>query len=339
MNYKEFMTNLINDKVSGVYLFDSKEEFLNDTIIEEVRSKISIVDFNLVEIKGSKDIETIKNSYETYPVMEDKKYIIWRNIDLSKNSIKEYDSILNGLIKDIKNFPSYANLLIFSDNSPFKGKFYKAIDKYGTIVKIDRLDQRELESFIGKRFIRNGKKIQRSLVTEIVERFSYINKQSDLDLYEVVNTVDKIIANSSEEIVKREDVSSQLDEILNLNIFNLTDAISKKNSLEASKVYLQILRSNEDPFMIYHMIIRQVRNLIGVKSLYINGFNDSFIMKNIGIGSFELKKLKSFSKNFSLNELFDIHSRLFDMEYRQKSSDFNMEMEILLLINMITNNI
>ena len=62
-------------------------------------------------------------------------------------------------------------------------------------------------------------------------------------------------------------------------------------------------------------------------------------MKNIGIGSFELKKLKSFSKNFSLNELFDIHSRLFDMEYRQKSSDFNMEMEILLLINMITNNI
>ena len=176
-------------------------------------------------------------------------------------------------------------------------------------------------------------------MTEIVERFSYINKQSDLDLYEVVNTVDKIIANSSEEIVKREDVSSQLDEILNLNIFNLTDAISKKNSLEASKVYLQILRSNEDPFMIYHMIIRQVRNLIGVKSLYINGFNDSFIMKNIGIGSFELKKLKSFSKNFSLNELFDIHSRLFDMEYRQKSSDFNMEMEILLLINMITNNI
>ena len=78
MNYKEFMTNLINDNVSGVYLFDSKEEFLNDTIIEEVRSKISIIDFNLIEIKGSKDIETIKNSYETYPVMEDKKYIIWR---------------------------------------------------------------------------------------------------------------------------------------------------------------------------------------------------------------------------------------------------------------------
>mgnify|MGYP002652881721 CR=1 FL=1 len=66
MNYKEFMTNLINDKVSGVYLFDSKEEFLNDTIIEEVRSKISIVDFNLVEIKGSKDIETIKKNQKCW---------------------------------------------------------------------------------------------------------------------------------------------------------------------------------------------------------------------------------------------------------------------------------
>ena len=339
MNYKEFMTNLINDNVSGVYLFDSKEEFLNDTIIEEVRSKISIIDFNLIEIKGSKDIETIKNSYETYPVMEDKKYIIWRNIDLSKNSIKEYDGILDGLIKDVKDFPPYATLLIFSDNSPFKGKFYKSIDKNGTIVRIDRLNQRELESFIGKRFVRSGKKIQRSLVTEIVERFSYINKQSELDLYEVVNTVDKIISNSSEEIVKREDVLNQSDQILNLNIFNITDAISSKNSREASKVYFQMVRSNEDLFMIYHMIIRQIRNLIGVKSLYLNGFNDSFIMKNIGIGSFELKKLKNFSRNFSLNELFDIHSRLFDMEYRQKSVDFNMRMEILLLINIITNNI
>ncbi|WP_297281434.1 DNA polymerase III subunit delta [uncultured Anaerococcus sp.] len=336
MNYKEFMTDLINNKVSGIYLFDSKEEFLNDTIIEEAKSKVSIADFNLIEIKGSKDIEILKNSYETYPVMEDKKYIIWKNIDLSKNSIKEYESVLDDLSKDIKDFPDYAILLIFSDNPPFKGKFYKKIDKNGSIVNIDRLNQKELESFIGKRFVRNGKKIPKSLVKDIVQRFSYVNKDSEIDLYEVVNTVDKIIANSGDEIVKVEDVSNQLDEILNLNIFNLTDAISAKKSKQATEVYLQMLKANEDLFMIYHMIIRQIRNLIGVKSLYTNGFNDSFMMKNIGIGNFELKKLKNFSKNFSLNELFDIHSRLFDMEYRQKSVDFDMEIELILLINLIT---
>ena len=336
MNFKEFMSLLIDDKLKGVYLFDSKEEFLNDTIIEEVKNKVSVPDFNFVEIKGSKDVETIKNSYETYPVMEDKKYIIWRNIDLAKNSIKEYEGTLNVLAEDFKEFPDFATLLIFSDNPPFKGKFYKSVNKNGTIVEIDRLNQKELESFIGKRFVRNGKKIQKSLVTEIVNRFSYLSKDSEIDLYEIVNVVDKIIASSDDEIVKAQDVFDQLDEVLNINIFNLTDAMSSKNSRDTIDIYLKMVKSNEDLFMIFHMVIRQIRNLIGVKSLYVNGYNDSFMMKNLGIGAYELKKLKSFSRNFSLTELFDIHRRIFDMEYRQKSVDFDIEIELLLLLREIS---
>ncbi|WP_394264240.1 DNA polymerase III subunit delta [Anaerococcus octavius] len=336
MNFKEFMNLLIDDKLKGVYLFDSKEEFLNNTIIEEVRNKVNIPDFNLVEIKGNTNIETIKNSYETYPVMDEKKYIIWRNIDISKKSIKEYENTLNILADDFKEFPEFALLLIFSDNPPFKGKFYKSVAKNGKIVEINRLNQKELESFIGKRFVRNGKKIQKSLVREIVSRFSYLSKDSEIDLYEIVNVVDKIIASSSNEIVNSQDVFDHLDEVLNINIFNLTDSMSSKNPKDTVETFLKMTRANEDIFMIYHMVIRQIRNLIGVKSLYINGYNDSFMMKSLGIGSYELKKLKSFSRNFSLTELFDIHSRIFDMEYRQKSVDFDMELELLLLLRKIS---
>ena len=336
MNFKEFMNLLIDDKLKGVYLFDSKEEFLNDTIIEEVRNKVNIPDFNLVEIKGNTNIETIKNSYETYPVMDEKKYIIWRNIDISKKSIKEYENTLNVLADDFKEFSEFAVLLIFSDNPPFKGKFYKSVVKNGKIVEINRLNQKELESFIGKRFVRNGKKIQKSLVREIVSRFSYLSKDSEIDLYEIVNVVDKIIASSSNEIVNSQDVFDHLDEVLNINIFNLTDSMSSKNPKDTVETFLKMTRANEDIFMIYHMVIRQIRNLIGVKSLYINGYNDSFMMKSLGIGSYELKKLKSFSRNFSLTELFDIHSRIFDMEYRQKSVDFDMELELLLLLRKIS---
>ncbi|MDU5535007.1 MAG: DNA polymerase III subunit delta [Anaerococcus sp.] len=336
MNFKEFMNLLIDDKLKGVYLFDSKEEFLNDTILEEVRNKVNIPDFNLVEIKGNTNIETIKNSYETYPVMDEKKYIIWRNIDISKKSIKEYENTLNILADDFKEFPEFALLLIFSDNPPFKGKFYKSVAKNGKIVEINRLNQKELESFIGKRFVRNGKKIQKSLVREIVSRFSYLSKDSEIDLYEIVNVVDKIIASSSNEIVNSQDVFDHLDEVLNINIFNLTDSMSSKNPKDTVETFLKMTRANEDIFMIYHMVIRQIRNLIGVKSLYINGYNDSFMMKSLGIGSYELKKLKSFSRNFSLTELFDIHSRIFDMEYRQKSVDFDMELELLLLLRKIS---
>lgn len=335
MNYKEFMENLIEDKTKGIYLFDSKEDYLNTTIIDLAKEKVSFADFNLIELKGNVDVEAMKNAYETYPVMEDRKYIIWKDIDLSKNSLKEYEDLLTNLTGDIKNFPEYTTFLIFSDSSPFKGKFYKEVKKYGNIVTIDRLNKSELENFIGKRFVKARKKIKKSMLAEIVQRFSYLDRDSDLDLFDIVNTVDKIIASSEDEIVKEKDVYDQLDQILNLNIFNLTDAISRKDLKLASTTYLNMVKRDEDLFMIFHMIIRQFRNIIGITTLLNNNKNDSYIMKSIGISPYELRKVKGFINNFTYEELFDIHSRLFDMEVRQKSTDFDMQMELLLLIQKI----
>lgn len=335
MKYIDFFKNFSGLKTSGIYLFDSKEEYLNTTIIEEAERLISIKDFNLIKIKGETDFDTIKNSYETYPVMEDRKIIIWQNIDLSKDGVKNYKEILDKLGEDAKDFPPYASFLIFSDTKPFKGKFYKEIAKNGTIVEIDRLNNNELRSFIGRRFIKNNKKISNAYIDEIINRFSYLSYNSEIDLFEIVNSVDKIISNSNDEIIKKEDIDDQLDQVLNLNIFNLTDAIASKNIKEALKTLLLMEKSGEDLFMIYHMLIRQFRILTAVKSLTEANYNDSFIMKASQIGSFELRKAKANIRNYSLDELIDINERLMDMEIRSKSEAFEMKDELMKLIAFV----
>ncbi len=50
MNYKEFMTELFSKKSKGVYLIDSKEEYLKETIIDQAKDLISFPDFNYIEI-------------------------------------------------------------------------------------------------------------------------------------------------------------------------------------------------------------------------------------------------------------------------------------------------
>lgn len=335
MKYIEFFKDFTSHKTKGLYLFDSKEEYLNTTIIEEAERVVNIKDFNLIKIKGETDFDTIKNSYETYPVMEDKKVIIWQNIDLSKDGVKNYKEILDNIGKDLKDFPDYATFLIFSDKVPFKGKFYKAVKKDATLVEIDRLNNKELKSFIGRRFIKNKKKISNQYIDEIIDRFSYLTYNSEIDLFEVVNSVDKIISNSTEEVITKEDIADQLDQVLNLNIFNLTDAISSKNLKEAMNIFLAMERTGEDLFMIYHMLIRQFRILTAVKSLSQANFNDSFIMKSAKIGSFELRKAKANIRNYSLDELIDINDRLLDMEIRSKSEAFDMREELMKLIAFV----
>lgn len=335
MKYIEFFKNFSGLKTSGIYLFDSKEEYLNTTIIEEAERLINIKDFNLIKIKGETDFDTIKNAYETYPVMEDRKIIIWQNIDLSKDGVKNYKEILDKLGEDAKDFPPYASFLIFSDTKPFKGKFYKEISKNGTVVEIDRLNNNELRSFIGRRFLKNNKKISNKYIDEIINRFSYLSYNSEIDLFEIVNSVDKIISNSSDKIITKEDIDDQLDQVLNLNIFNLTDAIASKNTKEALKTLLLMEKSGEDLFMIYHMLIRQFRILTAVKSLTEANYNDSFIMKSAKIGSFELRKAKTNIRNYSLDELIDINERLMDMEIRSKSEAFEMKDELMKLIAFV----
>lgn len=332
MNYKEFMTELFNKKSRGIYLIDSKEEYLKETVIEQAKDLISFPDFNYIEIKGKKTIEEIKTAMDTYPVMEDKKVLVWRNIDLSKNNIKEYEDICNLIVEEIENLADFLTFIIISEENIFKGKFYKAIKKYGQIVEIERLNNNELVSFIGKRFVKNKKKIKKTYINEIIERFSYLNKNSQIDLYEVVNTVDKIIANSDKDEVLLEDVHDQLDQVLDLNIFNLTDSLSQRDTKTAMNTYLYMAKDMDEIFKIFYMLVRHIRNLIGIKILTRDSYNDSFMQKSLGISSFELRKDKGFIRNFSLDELFNLQDFLYSCDLKQKSEDFDMNLNMLMFI-------
>lgn len=332
MKYKEFMEELLGGRTSGIYLFDSKERYLEESILEGAKSILNTPDFNYTQIKGETDLDTLLTSLTTFPIMDEKKFVIRKGIDLSKDKVKTYSNTLDGLLENYGQVTDFANLFIFSDRPPFKGKFYKKVKGNGRVVEIDRLNNRELQSFIGKRFVRDGKKISKVLVNEIIDRFSYLSKNSEIDLFAVVNTVDKIIANSSEEVVSKKDVTDQLDQILNISIFNLTDALSQRDSGKAMRIYLEMVAGGEDPFMIYHMIIRQVRNLLGIKTLLKTGFSDKAIREKLSLSNFEYNKDKTFVGNFSEEDLLEIHERLFEMEEKMKSQDFDMDLNMLLLV-------
>ena len=94
-----------------------------------------------------------------------------------------------------------------------------------------------------------------------------------------------------------------------------------------------MLDQDFDIFMIYHMIIRHIRNLLAIKLLIERGYNDSFIQKTTGISTYELNKDKGFINNFKKEELIDIIDFLYKIEDRQKSEDFDLKLNLTILIS------
>ena len=81
MNYKEFMAELFSKKSRGIYLIDSKEEYLKETIIDQAKDLISFPDFNYIEIKGKKSLEDIKTALIFFTPFAFKKSIAIFSVD------------------------------------------------------------------------------------------------------------------------------------------------------------------------------------------------------------------------------------------------------------------
>ena len=103
----------------------------------------------------------------------------------------------------------------------FLMKIYRQLDR--TKYQMDFCINVPNKCFYEDEIISLGGKIYR--IPSKSESFQLYKKK----LFEVVNSVDKIISNSTDELITKEDIDDQLDQVLNLNIFNLTDAIASKD--------------------------------------------------------------------------------------------------------------
>ncbi|MCI5840016.1 MAG: DNA polymerase III subunit delta [Peptoniphilaceae bacterium] len=333
MNYIDVIEKLSEKNLSGIFLCEYEEAYLKDNIIDNIKKELTVPDFNFINFKNYINYEDLKTSIDTYPIIDEKKYIIWQNVDFSKNMINQYEDVLNPLMNDFKNFPNYSTLFIFTDKPIFKGKFYKSILKNQNIVNISKLNYKQLVNFIGKRFSKNNKKITLKLIDIIINSLAYFSDESNTDLYSVINSVDKIISNSHNEIVNIEDINSQLENITDANIFQLTDFLSQKNITDALSTFEFIYNQGEDLFKVFFMIVRHIRNLIGIKTLINYNFSDDYIRNLLKISNFELKKDKTYIKNFKLSELIKLYNTSFEIDISSKSLKFNMKVALEFFIS------
>ena len=330
MNYKK----IYRDKDhSGAYLFYGKEKYLIENAVGYLINKYvkGTEAFNYTKFKGSEvKPEDIISACETYPVMNDKKLVLVRDVVdfLGENDLKDsfYD-----FLDDLSDFV----ILIFWDTGSLKKttKFYKFFKKKDRDMDFAKLSPADLNNFIKGYFIRKGKEIGPSELALFISESGYNSKNEDVSLLDLKTEMDKIAAHAKGKKILREDISSSITENIDTNIFKFLDAMMGRRSEEALKELHNLYKLGEPSLRIFTMIIRQVKNFLSYKILSNKNISQADIMNKMEVKKYEFGKIKSFEKNFTKEFLIEFYEELIksDEFFKTSSIDEKLIMETLII--------
>ena len=331
MNYKKIYKD---DTHSGAYLFFGKEKYLMENAIGYLLNKYvkGSEAFNYIKFKGSEvKPEDIISACETYPVMNDKKVVLVRDVT---DFIAEYD-LKKSFYEFLDNLSDFV-VLIFWDTANIKKttKFYKYFKKNNRDIDFEKLSAVDANRFVKSYFLRKGKKINDREVALFIKESGYTSKNEDVVLLDLNSEMDKIAAAAKSDLISESDIRNLITENIDTNIFAFLDSMMQRNSEIALAEFHNIVKLGEEYPIIFYHIIRQVKNLLSYKILSEKNISHAEIMNKMGVSKFEFdKKIKIYGKNFSKEFLIDFYEELIraDEFFKTSSVDEIVIFETLII--------
>ncbi len=337
MEYKKFKSDL-KEKKSNIYLVYGRETFLIDEVLNISRKLVNEAtkDFNYQIIdENNISLDYIKSSIETLPLMDDKRVIIIKDMDVFKGSSKfiskEEEELL---LKYLKNIPSETIVIFLSYFKVDKRKkFFKDLKKISKELDCEKLKDDELFSWVKKKFKDNKISIDNSNLIYFIKNQDYIEKDSQKTLYDLENEIKKIKDFVQDDLVNKEIIDKLMPKKSDTDIFKFVDAIGNKNPNLALKSLNDMIDDGKSPLMILAMVSRQFRLILQVKELSSYGYSNKVIGQKLSLHIFVVSKVLKQSSNFSANMILKIINECLEIDYSIKNGLIKDKIALELLIS------
>ncbi len=244
-----------------LYFFYGEEDYLKRHYLDRLRAMAGegFGDFNLIEFDArSISASALLDAVESYPAMSERKVVVVSDVDIFKASaeLKEAaEQIFSGL-------PDYICLIFVYEGLPFKPdkrtKLYQLADKNGQMVEFARADGRELATWIKRRFKALGKEID-------IKDCDYLIFLCGSLMSGLASEIDKIAAYCKGPVVHRGEIDAVASRVLETEIFELTDELSKGRFEAAMTKLSDLIAMNNEPIVILAVITRHFERLYSAK--------------------------------------------------------------------------
>jgi len=312
MKPDEFAKSLDKGEIAPLYYFHGDEPYLIERGVKRLMGLTvppDSRDFNLdifygKECKG----EEIATAAQTLPMFAERRVVlVRRSSEIPAPALEK----LTEYVAD----PSPSTCLIFEgEKIDQRKKFFLEIKKKGVLVEFKRLYENQLAPFIREEAAAYSKKVEPAALEMLI----YLVGNNLQELAAEMEKVATFIG--SRDVIRMADIREIVSDTKVDTVFELADALGRKETGKALRSLNTILRDGEAPLMILSMLTRHFRQLWRVKELCEKRVPIQDISKATGINPFFMKGIVEQARNYRLPEFKGIFERLFETDLALKTS-------------------
>ncbi|HOO67999.1 MAG TPA: DNA polymerase III subunit delta [Bacilli bacterium] len=294
-NESYFIDKFINSIIEQYKEF----EFITYTALEDNVSKV-IDDLNTVSLFSSKKVILLNDCY----FLTAKKYDIEHKID-------DFLTFISG---------NNENILILSlkeDSIDKRKKIVKEIEKNAEVKVFNKLNESELIKYIKDYCKNNGYNIDIASINLIIEKLND-------DLYIITNELDKLfLYKDNDKNITVSDIETCISKMINANIFDFIDAITKRNIDKALELYDDLILINEEEIKLIIILANQFRLIYQTKEMYKDGYSEYDISKLLEVHPYRVKLAKNI--DVSSSDALKYLRKLGYLDQQIKTGEINKE--------------
>ena len=324
------------ESLSNVYLFYGEENY-KKRIYRDSLKKAVIGDneMNYSYFEGNTiNFANVYDSVVTLPFFADKRLVVVENSGKFKGKgtgALESDDANDGtphvsdekgsasddmLLKILTDLPETTCLVFFEEGVAKNKKAFKLIKEKGQVIECATDAKEDVVNWMAKGFAQAGKRIRKSTILLILDRVG-------LDYDRLRMEYEKIIGyTGSREEVTDDDVMAVTLADIESKIFDMLEAMSRKDVNKVLDKYADLLANQESPFYILAMIRIQFRTLLQTAELRNKGYSTNDVARMLKKRDFIIRNAESCLRaGLKMKDVREILEEISDTDRRIKMGE------------------
>lgn len=318
MTWSELFDEWKAGKLRPVYLFSGEEEYVKESALQTLRSKVLPEGLETMNetVLNDPPAEALIEAAETLPFMSDHRLVVVKDLSLLMNgkASKDAESEAERLVKWLED-PPQDSITVFYLRGEGDGrkKLFTTIAKKHAAVKFDLLEDKDIAKKINSELKSDKKKIEPAAVAEL----TFLAGRS---LSRLLSEVEKLRAYVQDRpVITAEDVRAVVTPSLESSVFRLVDAVIDRDLQTAGQLLTLLMEQGESTLGILAMLTRQVRFMAHMRAMKDAGQPLAVIEKSLGMNHYGAQRTERQIRRFSARTLMQAYETCVEADYSVKS--------------------